>query len=194
MERYDDHKEAKRLIDELKQMVELSDKQRLQGSTRTTSSFTPFFKKIRENANSLHSVLKNGWNCHCNDSHKAMLQLERRVEGADDDFKLLFNLATLAEESKAAERSKQRAVIVRIMKQETERPAVHVPCIASDSAIDLASKSESDIPTSRVAPSLQSSSRGSILSDVSLKSAKSDKSVDKGSLHVKPLGLGSRIR
>ncbi|KAH6717894.1 hypothetical protein BKA61DRAFT_293944 [Leptodontidium sp. MPI-SDFR-AT-0119] len=195
VDRYDDHKEAKRLIDELKQMVELSDKQRLQGLTRTTSSFTPFFKKIRENANSLHGVLKNGWNCHCSDSHKAMLRLERRVEGADDDFKLLLNLATLAEESKAAERAKQRGVVVRISKHEPDIPSLRVPSSASDSAVDLASKSEVSI--TKVAPSLQSSSRSSVVSDPSIMNVKADKNIDKESLQVKVsglTGLSSRFR
>ncbi|KAH7370572.1 hypothetical protein BKA65DRAFT_471771 [Rhexocercosporidium sp. MPI-PUGE-AT-0058] len=187
IERYDDHKEAKRLIDELKQMVELSDKQRVQGSTRTTSSFTPFFKKIRQNANSLHGVLKNGWNCHCIDSHKAMLRLERRVEGVDDDFKLLLNLATLAEESKATERAKQRSVAVRISKPEPDIPSLGVPSSASDSAVDLASTSEVSI--SKVAPSLQSSSRSSVASDPSIPTVQAGKSIDKVSLQVKATGL-----
>tara|TARA_R110002060_G_scaffold67180_3_gene75952 strand:+ start:187 stop:747 length:561 start_codon:yes stop_codon:yes gene_type:complete len=175
-------------------MVEPSDKQRQQGSTRTISSFTPFFKRIRENANSLHGVLKDGWNWHCNDSHKTMLRLERRVEGTDDDFKLLFNLAALAEESRTAEVAKRKGVVVRMSKlgHESGHMALPIPSNASDSAVDFASKS--NFTLSQGTASLQSPSRGSTVSEHSDSCAETDRTADKSSVQVKVTGLASRFR
>jgi hypothetical protein len=75
-------------------MVELSDRQRLQGLAKGKSPFASFFKAARENANSLYGTLKCGWHCHCNTPHKSMLQLERRVDDRSAEFKLLFVLDT----------------------------------------------------------------------------------------------------
>jgi hypothetical protein len=78
-------------------MVELSDRQRLRGGFRskmTSSSFGPFFKRTRDNSNSLHDILKNGWSCCCKVSHKVLLQLERKVDEGDDDFKVLCCIPT----------------------------------------------------------------------------------------------------
>jgi hypothetical protein len=91
-ERYEEHKEAKRLIEELKQMIDLSDKPLLQGAVRTVSPFASFFNRVRDNAHNLHEVLKGGWHCCCIGTHKGMLQLERRVDDRESNFKVLFVL------------------------------------------------------------------------------------------------------
>lgn len=70
-------------------MIELSDKQRSRGFQRT-STFAPFFKTNRDNANGLHGVLRSSWNCCCAASHKVMLRLERKIDRGEDEFNMLF--------------------------------------------------------------------------------------------------------
>jgi hypothetical protein len=75
-------------------MIELSDKQRLQG-VRIVSSLVPFFGKIWQASSELYEALKTGWHCHCIVSHKALLQLERRIENLDSNFNVLFVLPSI---------------------------------------------------------------------------------------------------
>lgn len=53
-------------------------------------SWLLFFAKVRENAHNIHAVLKNGWNSCCSGTHKALLQLERRVEDRASEFDVLL--------------------------------------------------------------------------------------------------------
>jgi hypothetical protein len=76
------------LIEELRQIIELSDRQ----GVRIVSSFAPFFRKIWRTSGELYEVLKAGWHCPCIVSHKALLRLEWRFENVDSDFKILFIL------------------------------------------------------------------------------------------------------
>ena len=48
------------------------------------------FRKIRDYARSLHSVLKLGWSCTCRNPHSANLRLEMRDCGAAPSFRVLF--------------------------------------------------------------------------------------------------------
>jgi hypothetical protein len=91
VERYDKHKEATRLIGELKQMLALSDAQPRR-KEQTVSSVVPFLNRVRTNAYNLHEALKSAWHCHCSSAHKAMLQLERRDHERESDFNVLFVL------------------------------------------------------------------------------------------------------
>jgi hypothetical protein len=92
-ERCEKHETAARLIDELKKMLELSDMQPLsQGKEQTVSSIVPFLNRVRYNAYSLHEALKNAWHCHCNSTHKTLLQLEGRDHERESDFNILFVL------------------------------------------------------------------------------------------------------
>lgn len=79
---------AKEAIREIRQIIDLCDKQRSQGFLKT-STFAPLFKASRDNANGLHGVLKNGWNCCCTASHKVMPRLERKVDRRQDEFNML---------------------------------------------------------------------------------------------------------
>lgn len=70
-------------------MIELSDRHRAQGGLQPLSTFAPFFRASRENANNLYGALKNGWNCYCSTAHRVMLQLERKLDRGEDEFKIL---------------------------------------------------------------------------------------------------------
>ena len=105
-------------------------------------------------------------------------------------------MTALAEESRIAEFVKRKGVIVRISKQEHDSShiTVAIPSSASDSAVDLASKS--NVTLSRGAASLQSSSRSSAVSvsEHSDSCVEADRTVDKRSVQVKVNDLASKFR
>ncbi|EPE34411.1 hypothetical protein GLAREA_10105 [Glarea lozoyensis ATCC 20868] len=119
---YKGHEESKRLIEELKQMVVLSDRQSVRGGFRSktaSSGLGPFFQKTRENANNLHELLKSSWHCCCEVSHKVLIQLERRVDHGDDNFNLLCYLPETKEkmDDKNFANYLQHSVKVKISQQ-----------------------------------------------------------------------------
>jgi hypothetical protein len=61
-----------------------------QQALEINSKIAPFFSKVRENALDMHVVLKNGWHCCCTNTHKVMLQLERRVNNRELEFGILL--------------------------------------------------------------------------------------------------------
>lgn len=61
-----------------------------QGAPESHSKLAPFFAKVRDNAHNIHAVWKNGWNCCCSGTHKALLQLEMRVDDRASEFNVLL--------------------------------------------------------------------------------------------------------
>lgn len=130
-------------------MVELSDKQRLQGM-RIASSFAPFFKKIWQASSELYEFLKAGWHCRCVVSHKALLRLERRIENLDFNFNILFILPSIeAQYSGLAENTEciEQEVQVIVSEPKAGHKSLDTP---SEESIDaeVAAISEKTVPSS----------------------------------------------
>ena len=72
--------------------------------TESNSKLAPFFTKVRDNAHNIRTVLKNGWHCSCSSAHKAMLQLERRIDDRESEFSVMLAIPSVPalESSKTA--------------------------------------------------------------------------------------------
>jgi hypothetical protein len=83
-DRFEKHWELEELNGELKEIAS----RRHNGAKPTIATF---FKKIQDQACSLHAVLKCGWQCYCRDAHRTMLQLESRIDDDDLHFNVMFD-------------------------------------------------------------------------------------------------------
>ncbi|PMD32612.1 hypothetical protein L207DRAFT_639906 [Hyaloscypha variabilis F] len=106
--RYKNLKTAETFLIRLEQLIKSCDKSRETLHEHGKDlSVANFFNRVMKNASALHSVLKKSWHCGSNESHTAMLQLERRASERESDFKSLFLLhsqeATISERDDSAE-------------------------------------------------------------------------------------------
>ena len=63
----------------------MRDKRMSAGEFNSLSSFPQLVQKVRENAHSLYSVLKQAWCCSCSVSHTTLLRLENRGGQIQED-------------------------------------------------------------------------------------------------------------
>jgi hypothetical protein len=93
------------------------------GGMKTVSKGTSWgelFENIRRHAVTLHSVIKNSWNCNCEVSHLASLQLQKR-QASDCPPRFIINLALPQREPTSAN-SRRKLLIYAKDSQDTPKP------------------------------------------------------------------------
>ncbi|KFY70030.1 hypothetical protein V499_09534 [Pseudogymnoascus sp. VKM F-103] len=101
------------------------------------TSWGELFENIRRHAATLHSVIKNSWNCNCEVSHLANLQLQKR-QASDCPPRFIVNLALPQREPTSAN-SRRKLLIYAKDSQDTPTPERTQPSDPSSSARKLIS-------------------------------------------------------
>ncbi|KFZ00935.1 hypothetical protein V501_10347 [Pseudogymnoascus sp. VKM F-4519 (FW-2642)] len=138
------------------------------------TSWGELFENIRRHAVTLHSVIKNSWNCNCEMSHLANLQLQKR-QASDCPPRFIINLALPQREPTSAN-SRRKLLIYAKDSRDTPTPEGTQPVLVEETHIPqlrthFQPKSPPDVssPTLLVWPGLRSSS-SSVSSSFSLRS------------------------
>jgi hypothetical protein len=95
----------------LGQLLESNEKLQTMKATRKDTTWGSIFECIRRHANSLHSALKQNWNCDCTTPHKTDLQLQRRSTGG---WTSNFNVAFETQLDIITGTAKRREFIIRL--------------------------------------------------------------------------------
>lgn len=69
-----------------------------------TGGLLASFLIIQQHASSLHNALKSAWRCACLDSHKTLLQLERR-EKTEPRFKMILDTNPVMSRAKTVQKA-----------------------------------------------------------------------------------------
>ncbi|KAM0310637.1 hypothetical protein ACHAO8_007936 [Botrytis cinerea] len=73
----------------LRELLDSTDRLDSMKSAKRDTALANIFGCIRRHAQSLHTALKDGWNCDCQEPHKVSLRLQQRTTG---EWSSLFNL------------------------------------------------------------------------------------------------------
>ncbi|KAM3076486.1 hypothetical protein ACMFMG_007298 [Clarireedia jacksonii] len=89
----------------LRELLDSNDKLENMKSGRKDTAWAKIFECIRDHAKSLHTAIRDGWNCDCREPHNVALRLQPRSKG---DWSSSFNVSFEYPESLKADAPKHQ--------------------------------------------------------------------------------------